>query len=142
MPVSEGYREFVLDQLGRIAPVTWRPMFGGVGIYQQGVFFALLDDDTLFFTVDDTTRARYHAAGVGPFTYGSPPQVSTGYYQVPGELLEDTENLKSWMYEAVEVARRRRAARADASRKWRKGARKPKAKARPSRKRPTRRRKT
>ena len=48
MPVTAEYREYVLEQLGRVAPVTHRSMFGGVGIYSDGIFFALMDDDTLY----------------------------------------------------------------------------------------------
>lgn len=45
MALSETYRDFVLEQLGRVAPVTGKSMFGGVGIYAQGVFFALIAED-------------------------------------------------------------------------------------------------
>jgi len=31
MPVSESYRDFVLEQLGRVAPVAAKSMLGGVG---------------------------------------------------------------------------------------------------------------
>jgi DNA transformation protein len=41
MAVSESYREFVLEQLGRVTPVIGKSMFGGVGIYAQGLFVLL-----------------------------------------------------------------------------------------------------
>nr|NIP80091.1 transcriptional regulator [Gemmatimonadota bacterium]NIQ54991.1 transcriptional regulator [Gemmatimonadota bacterium]NIU75186.1 transcriptional regulator [Gammaproteobacteria bacterium]NIX45007.1 transcriptional regulator [Gemmatimonadota bacterium]NIY09231.1 transcriptional regulator [Gemmatimonadota bacterium] len=42
--VSDDYRDFVLDQLRRATPaaVTWRAMFGGIGVYADGLFFALM----------------------------------------------------------------------------------------------------
>jgi len=36
MSVSEHYREFVVEQLGRVTPVTAKSMFGGIGLYAQG----------------------------------------------------------------------------------------------------------
>lgn len=108
MPVSQSYRTFVLEQLGRVAPVTARSMFGGVGIYSDGLFFALVDDDTLYFKVDDSNRADFEAEGMGPFMpFGDTSHVMQ-YYEVPGELLEDTDRLHLWMEKAVAVARNKR----------------------------------
>jgi TfoX/Sxy family transcriptional regulator of competence genes len=42
-------------------------MFGGVGLYLDGLFFALIDDDTLFFKTDEATRKRYESAGSKAF---------------------------------------------------------------------------
>ncbi len=58
MSVSNDYRDFVLEQLAPAGRVTSRAMFGGVGLYLDGLFFALIDDDTLFFKTDDATRKR------------------------------------------------------------------------------------
>lgn len=111
MPVSPSYRTFVLEQLGRVAPgIRARSMFGGVGIYSDALFFALMDDDTLYFKVDDTNRADFEAAGMGPFRPFGPDGEVMQYYQVPEELLEDVETLELWVGKAVEVARRRKRA--------------------------------
>jgi Cys-tRNA(Pro) deacylase len=67
MPVSDGYLEFVLDQLREAAPVRARRMFGGVGLYAGELFFALVFDDELFFKVDETSRPRSIAAGMRPW---------------------------------------------------------------------------
>jgi DNA transformation protein and related proteins len=45
MAVSQSYREFVLEQLGRVMPVNGKSMFGGVGIYAGALFFALIAED-------------------------------------------------------------------------------------------------
>lgn len=106
MPVSPSYKAFAVEQLSAVAPVTTRAMFGGVGIYSGGLFFALVDDDRLYFKVDGATRPRFVAAGMGafdPFKDGKP---MNGYYEVPGEVLEDEERLPAWMREAMAVAAR------------------------------------
>lgn len=110
MSVSPEYRAYVLEQLGRIVPVTARNMFGGVGIYTNGLFFALMDDDTLYFKVDDGNRAAFEAIGSGPFRpYGD--ERAMQYYELPADLLEDSETLRQWVNGATEAARRARASR-------------------------------
>lgn len=106
MAVSDAYREFVIEQLERVVPISSRRMFGGVGLYSEGLFFALIDDDSLYFKVDDTNRQDFEAEGMGPFRpYGDDSHVMQ-YYEVPAELLEDPERLRPWVEKAIEVARR------------------------------------
>src|SRR5687767_7808866 len=69
MPVNPDFRDFVVEQLGRVAPVSARPMFGGVGLYSDGFFFGLIDDDRIYLKVDDSNRGEFEAAGMGPFVY-------------------------------------------------------------------------
>lgn len=107
MPVSLEYRAWALEQLGRVRPVTSRRMFGGVGVYADGLFFALMDDDRLFLKTDDVNRPDFEARGMGPFRpYGPDDERSMAYHELPGELLEDPDALRSWVDAAVEVARR------------------------------------
>ena len=105
MPVTAEYREYVLEQLGRVAPVTHRSMFGGVGIYSDGLFFALMDDDTLYLKVDDSNRGDFEAAGTGPFSPFGDPSMVMKYYELPADLLEDPDSLRPWVFKAIDVAR-------------------------------------
>lgn len=108
MPVSREYREFALEQLGRVLPVTSRAMFGGVGVYADGLFFALMDVDALYLKVDDGNRADFEAAGMPPFDpYGDGKHVMQ-YYALPADALEDAERLRPWVEGALEAARRKR----------------------------------
>jgi DNA transformation protein len=105
MAVTRDFRDFVLEQLGRAGRVTSRAMFGGIGLYLDGLFFALIDDDTLYFKTDDGTRARYERAGSQPFCpFPDRPEQPMGYWQVPAEVLEDAEELAAWAREAMGVA--------------------------------------
>ena len=36
---TDGFKEFVLDQLTDLRGMTCRAMFGGYGLYREGVFF-------------------------------------------------------------------------------------------------------
>lgn len=116
MAVTDDFRDFVLEQLAPAGRVTPRAMFGGVGLYLDGLFFALIDDDTLYFKADDATRTRYERAGSRPFCpYPDEPDKAMGYWQVPAEILEEPDDLVAWAREAMGVAlarkKRRPAAR-------------------------------
>ena len=103
MSVSASYREFVLDQLGAVAPVSAKSMFGGVGVYSGGLFFALMADDRLYFKVDDSNRGDYEAKGMGAFhPFGD--ERAMNYYEVPEDALEDPEELAQWTIKAMKVA--------------------------------------
>jgi DNA transformation protein len=105
--VSPSFRTFILEQLGRsVRDIRARSMFGGVGIYGDGFFFALIDEDTLYFKVDQSNKPDFGARGMGPFQpYGEGGE-TMGYYRVPDDLLEDAEVLGQWAEKAIAVARR------------------------------------
>jgi DNA transformation protein len=99
----------VLEQLARaVTNVRDRAMFGGVGIYSGDLFFALIDEDTVYFKVDDTNRPDFEARGMGPFRPAGPEGEVMQYYAVPEDLLEDPEALRPWVDRALAVARRKK----------------------------------
>jgi DNA transformation protein len=105
MSVSADFLTYVVDQLAAFAKVRSRRMFGGVGLYADDVFFALIDNDTLYFKVDDSNRADYLARGCKPFQpFPSEPTFSMNYYDVPPEVVEDSDELKVWARKACAVA--------------------------------------
>ncbi|HYR10691.1 MAG TPA: TfoX/Sxy family protein, partial [Longimicrobium sp.] len=82
-------------------------MFGGVGVYSDGLFFALMAGETLYLKVDDSNRGDFEAIGMGPFRPFDDDK-PMGYYELPADLLEDTEALRPWIDKAIDVARRSR----------------------------------
>src|SRR5688572_6560166 len=65
--VSAHYRTYVEEQLARVTRVTSRAMFGGVGLYADGLFFGLLADDRMYLKVDDTNRGDFEQVGMSAF---------------------------------------------------------------------------
>ncbi|NTW60172.1 MAG: TfoX/Sxy family protein [Nitrospirae bacterium] len=105
MPVSPEYLDYLIDQLKAFGQVAAKRMFGGAGLYHQGVFFGLVADDTLYFKVDDANKADYEAAGSGPFRpFGT---YAMGYYEVPADVLEDPDELVLWAKKAFEAKGRK-----------------------------------
>ena len=111
MPVSQGYRDFVLDQLDSIGVITYRKMFGAIGIYCDQVFFAIISNDVLYFKVDDSNRGDYESLDMGPFRPYGKESYAMHYYEVPIDVLEDPEKLPIWMNKSLDVARKKSASK-------------------------------
>ena len=111
MAASE-FVSYVVESLQPLGPVSARRMFGGHGIYLDGVMFALIASDQLYLKVDDGNRAAYETAGLEPFTYsGKGAPVRMSYHEAPGEGFDDPELLCAWAREAYAAALRARAAK-------------------------------
>ncbi len=120
MPKRNPFLEHVVDSLRVFGPVTTRRMFGGWGIYRDGVFFALIAGDTLFFKTDDECRAEFERRSPGPFTFEKKGErIVTHYYAVPEEALEDAAVMARWA--RLGYAAALRAARAKRPRRKRSG---------------------
>lgn len=101
---DESFREYVIDQLSDVPHLRTRKMFGGLGIYSDDVFFALVTSgDVLYFKTSEKTSRQYISAG-SDFFKPSPEQHLKNYYEVPPEVLEDREVLIEWAREAIEIA--------------------------------------
>ena len=73
MAVTEGFKDFVTELLGGLGPVTIRNMFGGAGVYADGVMFAILVEDVLYLKAHETSQRSFEAEGNGTcLLYTSP----------------------------------------------------------------------
>ena len=106
MSVSQQYQDYVVEQLSSIGYVSAKKMFGGAGLYADGIFFALIANDTLFHKVDDTNRQQYESAGMDAFRPYPDKTRTMQYYEVPVEVLEDKEVLNEWARKSIAVALR------------------------------------
>ena len=105
--LSNEFVEFVLESLQALRGVSARRMFGGWGIYKDGVMFALIARDQLYLKVDDGNRAAFDEADLPHFTYtekGKP--IRMPYREAPGECFDDPEVLCAWAREAYAAALR------------------------------------
>jgi DNA transformation protein len=101
------FREFLADLFDPIGGVGFRRMFGGLGIFREGLMFALVADDVLYFKTDDETRPAFEAEGCGPFTYRAKdgPR-STSYWRAPERLYDEPDEFRNWAMTAFAVAER------------------------------------
>jgi DNA transformation protein and related proteins len=98
---------YLLDELAPLGQIRGRAMFGGHGLYLNGLFVGILSDETLYLKVDETTRPAFAAAGTEPFTYASRgKRVTLSFWQAPAEVLEDPQELCRWVAGAAQAAKR------------------------------------
>jgi DNA transformation protein len=105
-PRGDSFRDFVLEQLGEVAGLRCRAMFGGHGLWAGDRFFAVLHRGRLYFKTDARSRKRYEEAGMGMFRPGGELALKT-YFEVPASAIEDRGALAEWAREAISCARAR-----------------------------------
>lgn len=89
------------------APCTARRMFGGWGLFRDGLMFGLVADEQLYLKADDLSRAPWEAAACRPFCYEARGRtVSLRYYAPPEEAMESVPAMQPWARLAWEAALR------------------------------------
>lgn len=117
MSVSQEFIDWVLDLLAPFGAVTARRMFGGYGLFLDGLMFAIVVDDVVWFKTDAQNRERFAALGDPPFTYqrnGKPAQLH--FYRATDDAFDAAHNLMPWARSAFEAALRARHAKSARSR--------------------------
>lgn len=105
--------EFLVEHLMPLGHATARAMFGGFGIYLDGVIVALVAEDVAYLKADAINQPDFEAAGSQPFTYdGANRTVAMSYWEIPAEVLEDPEELRTWAAKARAASLRARGAAA------------------------------
>jgi DNA transformation protein len=108
MAISQDFLDFLHDQLRGLGHITTRRMFSGAAIYCDGVVFALMLRDVLYFKVDDGNRGAYEAEGLEPFIYQSRSKMvrMEAYRRVPERLFDDPDEMLAWARAALAAGRR------------------------------------
>jgi len=107
MTADREFVSYVVESLRALGRVGARRMFGGHGIFMDGVMFGLIADDQLYLKVDAGNRAAYEAEGLQPFTYsGKGRPIEMSYRLAPSEGFDDPEILCDWAREAYAAALR------------------------------------
>jgi DNA transformation protein and related proteins len=110
MPVQPSFASYCSELLAPLGTVRSRRMFGGVGLYVDDVFVAILAEDTLYLKADAQTRPRFEAAGCQAFEYAANDrQASLNYWTVPPEAMDSPALMLPWARLAYEAALRARA---------------------------------
>ena len=110
MPTSAGYLDFIKEQLSDFGPVTVRRMFGGAGIFQDGLMFALIADETLYLKADSVSQSEFEALKLPAFTYAAKGEkkIVMAYWRAPEACLDDRDEMTIWARKAFAAALRAR----------------------------------
>ena len=80
-------------------------MFGGIGLFKDGLMFGKIGEDTLRLKVDETNQNQHEEKGMKPF-YSEKKKKGMPYWEVPMEVLEDRHELAKWARQSHEIARK------------------------------------
>ena len=106
--MSREYLDYLHDLFADFSPVTTRAMFGGHGVYRDGVIIGIVIDDSLYLKVDDHTRTAFEAQGSVPFVYEAKGKsVPMSYWSVPEDALDTPQAFRPWAQRAWEAALRK-----------------------------------
>jgi DNA transformation protein and related proteins len=128
MVASETYADFLREQLAPLGRLSLRRMFGKTGVFCDGVMFAVVTDNTLYFRVDDHNREVFkEAEAFPPLNYAKGGvMIDLSFWRAPERLFDEPEELVTWARAALAAAHRIAAKRERAA---------PKRKAKPRAKR-------
>jgi DNA transformation protein and related proteins len=106
MPNS--FQDHLAELFATLGNVAFRKMFGGLGIFKDGLMFALVAEDALYMKADDATTPAYAAEGSGPFVYAGMrgKAMPMPYWRVPERLLDEPEEFAEWARKAFAAAQR------------------------------------
>jgi len=108
MTVSNDFLGFIIDQLSAWGDVTSRRMFGGAGLFRDGMMFGLVADNIVYLKVDETNKEKYLAAGSSPLKPFPGRPTILSYFEIPPEILEDAEELIEWVEESLSIQKKRK----------------------------------
>jgi DNA transformation protein len=99
--------DLIRDMFDSLGEVTIKRMFGGKGIYHQGVILALEVDGEILLKADEASASDFADAGSSQWTYeGKSKPVAMPYWSIPDAALDDPEEMAKWVRLAWEAALR------------------------------------
>lgn len=97
--------DYLHEVFSDFGSITTRRMFGGHGIYHDGLMFGLVADDTLYLKVDDSTKHQFIDKALMPFEYDKKnKKVQLSYYLAPEEIYDDPDESLYWARLAYQAA--------------------------------------
>lgn len=82
-------------------------MFGGAGIFADGLMFALISDDRIYLKADAAGAAAFERESCAPFRYKTKTggRTAMSYWRLPDRLYDEPEELARWAQQALAAAR-------------------------------------
>ncbi len=116
--MSESFTSYLGDLFSELGPVALRKMFGGQGLYHDGLIIGLVIGEELYLKTDAATVGAFEQAGGHPFVYqGKGKPVTTSYWLPPAEAMESAQAMHPWAKLAYEAAVRKNSEKKPVSKK-------------------------
>jgi len=106
-------RDYVLELFAAFGPVSVRRMFGGAGIFADGLMIAIVSDGVIYLKAG-TDASAFEREGCAPFTYATKNGTRgvMSYWRMLERLYDDPDELAQWARAALAVAQAGQAAKA------------------------------
>ena len=107
MSAQQEFAAHVVDLLDSFGPCQAKRMFGGVGIFHQGLMIALIADGSLYLKVDRQTQEIFEQQGSDAFSYlKKGKECKLSYFLAPEDFFEDHDACIHWARLAYDAALR------------------------------------
>ena len=108
MVASDGFAEFLREQLARLGSITTRRMFGKTGVFCDGLMLGMVRDNTLYFRVDEDNRTAFkEAQSFPPLNYKKKGgAIDLSFWRAPERLFDEPDEFVAWARLALAAARR------------------------------------
>lgn len=107
MSRTSEFADYVSELLAPHGRILVQRMFGGHGVYCDGLFIAILSGEMLYFKADENSRAEFERASCAPFTYLRGGKTATlSFYAAPADALESPGLILPWARLAMSAALR------------------------------------
>lgn len=104
---SDEFVSYVLEMLEGFGTVRAKAMFGGHGIYLNGLISAIVVDDTLYIKADEKSREIFEMRGLTRFSYiKNGKKCFMSYYMAPEESIDNSEDLTFWAQKGYDASLR------------------------------------
>ena len=104
MAINQEYVNFIMDQLSEFEGATSKKMFGGIGIFKDGLMFAMITSENRFYLkVDSDLIPKFEQAGMQAFDHAKRGK-GMPYWSAPADVIEDKQLMRQWAEKSFEVA--------------------------------------
>ena len=103
MVATASFADFLHEQLSALGRLSLRRMFGKTGVFCDGLMFAMVTDDTLYFRVDDDNREAFKEAETfPPLNYAKGGElIDLSFWRAPERLFDEPDELVAWARAAL-----------------------------------------
>ena len=104
--------DVIAEMFSGLGPVSIRKMFGGKGIYHNGLIVGVEVRGEVLLKGDAVSGPEFDAAGARRWAYdGKGRAVHMPYWSIPDRAIDDPDELAIWTRKAYEAAVRSQATR-------------------------------
>ncbi len=110
MAKKSAFYTYIMEEIFSPFPgITSRKMFNGYGIYKEGLIFAIIADDHLYFRADEYSAQQFKELGCAQFFYRRKGRkILMPYYELPEYILEDKHALGNWIQKSLFASMRKK----------------------------------